>query len=154
MYSIALIFHSIFRWIVLLSLIYLIIRASKGYFYNTKYSFWDNKVRHWMATVAHIQLILGILVYIKSPIVQYYFTNFKIAISNWELAFFALFHSSLMIIAIVLITIGSAKVKRKLTDKEKFKTMLLFFSLAFVIIMIAIPWPFSPIASRPYTRTF
>ena len=154
MYSIALIFHSIFRWIILLSLIYLIIRSSKGYFYNIKYSFWDNKIRYWMATIAHIQLIIGILVYIKSPIVQHYFSNFKTAISNWELTFFSLFHSSLMISAIVLVTIGSAKAKRKLTDKEKFKTTLLFFSLAFVIIMIAIPWPFSPLANRPYIRTF
>ena len=61
-------------------------------------------------------------------------------------------HSSLMLTAIVLITIGSAKAKRKPTDQEKFKTMLVWFSIALLIIFIAIPWPFSPFANRPYYR--
>jgi len=58
-----------------------------------------------------------------------------------------------MLTAIVIITIGSALAKRKKTDKEKFKTMLVWFSAALLIIFIAIPWPFSPLANRPYIRT-
>jgi hypothetical protein len=59
-----------------------------------------------------------------------------------------------MFVAIVLITIGSAKAKRKSNDTQKFKTMLIWFSIALLIIFIAIPWPFSPLANRPYIRTF
>ncbi|MBQ4912843.1 hypothetical protein J8L85_00240 [Maribacter sp. MMG018] len=154
MYSTVLILHSIFRWLVLLSLVYAIFRAGRGYFTKSSFSFWDNKVRHWTATIAHVQLILGMLVYMKSPLVQYYFANFKTSISNWDLTFFGLFHFTLMVVAIVLITIGSAKAKRKATDLEKFKTILLWFSIALTIIFIAIPWPFSPLANRPYIRTF
>lgn len=154
MYSTVLILHSIFRWLVLLSLVYAIFRAGRGYFTKGNFSFWDNKVRHWTATIAHVQLILGILVYIKSPLVQYYFVNFKTSISNWDLTFFGLFHFALMVLAIVLITVGSAKAKRKTTDLEKFKTILLWFSIALIIMFIAIPWPFSPLANRPYIRTF
>lgn len=154
MYSTVLVFHSLFRWLVLLSLCYAVFRAYKGYTSNSCFSSLDNKVRHWTATIAHIQLVLGILVYIKSPIIQYYFSDFKNLVSNKELTFFGLFHFFLMITAIVVITIGSAKAKRKKTDKEKFKTMLLLFSIALIIILIAIPWPFSPLASRPYIRTF
>jgi hypothetical protein len=57
-----------------------------------------------------------------------------------------------MIMAIIIITIGSALAKRKSSDKEKFKTMGLWFSIALIIIFIAIPWPFSPFANRPYFR--
>lgn len=154
MYTNLLVIHSLFRWLVLLSLCYAIIRAYRGYKTKSVFSILDNKVRHWTATIAHIQLVLGILIYTKSPIVQYYFSDFKNLFSNWDLTFFGLFHFILMIIAIVVITVGSAKAKRKKNDAEKFKTMLVWFSLALIIIIIAIPWPFSPLANGPYIRTF
>ncbi|MEM1336310.1 MAG: hypothetical protein AAGF96_01110 [Bacteroidota bacterium] len=154
MYSTVLILHSVFRWLVLFSLCYAIVRAYRGYTTKSDFSFVDNKVRHWTATIAHLQLVLGILVYIKSPIITYYFSDFKNLVTDWNLTFFGLFHFVLMIVAIVIITIGSAKAKRKKTDRQKFKTMLVMFSIALIIIFIAIPWPFSPLANRPYIRTF
>ena len=154
MYATILTIHSLFRWLVLLSLCYAIFRAYRGYRTNSFFSNWDNKLRHWTATIAHVQLIFGVLVYLKSPIIQFYFSDFKHLISNWELTFFGLFHSILMLTAIVVITIGSAKAKRKKTDTEKFKIMFVWFSIALIIIFIAIPWPFSPLANRPYLRPF
>lgn len=154
MYSTVLTLHSIFRWFVLCSLFYAIFRAYKGYTSKSDFTFVDNKVRHWTATIAHIQLILGMLVYTQSPIVKYYFSDFKNLVADWNLTFFGLFHFVLMIIAIIIITIGSAKAKREKTDQQKFKTMLVMFSIALIIIFIAIPWPFSPLANRPYLRTF
>lgn len=152
MYSTILFLHSIFRWLVLFSLVYAIFRAYKGYKSKSNFSSIDNKARHWTTTIAHIQLTIGVLIYLKSPIVKHYFSDFKNLISNWELAFFGLFHFVLMISAIVIITIGSAKAKRKKSDFEKFKAMLIYFSIALFIIFIAIPWPFSPLANRPYLK--
>lgn len=152
MYSTILFIHSIFRWIVLFSLVYAIFRAYKGYKSKSNFTHLDNKVRHWTATIAHIQLTIDMFMYIKSPIVKHFFSDFKNLISNWELTFFGLFHFVLMISAIVIITIGSAKAKRKKSDFEKFKTMLVYFSIALFIIFIAIPWPFSPLVNRPYLR--
>ena len=154
MYSTVLTLHSLFRWLVLLSLGFAIYRAYKGYTSKSDFSYVDNKVRHWTATIAHIQLVLGILVYIKSPIIKYYFSDFKNLVSDWNLTFYGLFHFIFMIGAIVLITIGSAKAKRKKTAPEKFKTILVTYSIALILIFIAIPWPFSPLANRPYIRAF
>ena len=154
MYSTVLILHTIFRWLVLLSLVYAILLASKGYITKSKFSPWDNQVRHWTATIAHIQLILGLLVYAKSPLIQYYFANFKASFSDIGLTFFGLIHFVLMLVAIVIITIGSAKAKRKSADIDQFKTMLIWFAVGLFIIFIAIPWPFSPLAARPYIRMF
>ncbi|WP_448635056.1 hypothetical protein [Pedobacter panaciterrae] len=63
-------------------------------------------------------------------------------------------HSLMMVIAIVVITIGSARAKRKLTDPEKFQTMALWFSAGLLIILSSVPWAFSPLISRPYFRPF
>ncbi|MNL07331.1 hypothetical protein D3C87_1280040 [compost metagenome] len=127
-------------------------KAYKGYSSKLPFTKTDNAVRHWTATIAHIQLIFGILIYVQSPIVKYFWKNFNAGIENPEIAFFGILHILLMLSAIVLITIGSALAKRKLNDSDKFKTMLLWFSLALIIIFIAIPWPFSPLANRPYFR--
>ena len=152
MYQTLTFYHNFMRWLVLASLVYALYRAYKGYLSRSTFSKTDNIVRHWTATIAHIQLLIGMVLYFRSPVIKYFISNFKEAVNNFDMAFFGLIHSSLMLIAIVLITIGSAISKRKQTDTEKFKTMLVWFSVAFIIIFVAIPWPFSPLASRPYFR--
>lgn len=144
--------HSIMRWLVLVSLVYAIYRAYKGYASNSHFSKTDNAIRHWTATISHIQLVIGIILYTQSPIIKYFWSNFNEAIHNLDLTFFGLFHIVLMLTAITLITIGSALSKRKTIDKEKFKTILVWFLISLIIIFIAIPWPFSPFANRPYFR--
>lgn len=152
MYQTLTFLHSQTRWLVLISLVYAIFRAFKGYFSDRKFTGTDNSVRHWTATIAHIQLITGMIFYLRSPVIQYFWKNFNEAKDLFEHLFFGLIHIVLMITAIVIITIGSALAKRKLSDKEKFKTMGIWFSIALTIIFIAIPWPFSPFANRPYFR--
>jgi cytochrome bd-type quinol oxidase subunit 2 len=152
MYQTLTFYHSITRRILLAGLITAIITAFNGYKRNRTYSATDNAIRHWTATIAHIQLVIGILLYSKSPVIKYFWSHFSQAISDLNTAFFALIHIIMMLSAIVLITIGAALAKRRQDDKSKFATQLLWFSIAFLIIIIAIPWPFSPLASRPYFR--
>ncbi|MCT3918921.1 hypothetical protein HZP98_04470 [Elizabethkingia anophelis] len=153
MYQTLTFYHNSMRWLVLLSLLLALYRAYKGYFSKSEFSKTDNAIRHWTATIAHIQLMIGMILYFQSPMIQYFFANFKTAVhQDFSMLFFGLIHSSLMLISIVLITIGSASSKRKETDTAKFKTMMIWFTIALVIIFIAIPWPFSPLANRPYFR--
>jgi len=154
MYSTLLLLHSLARWVVLIFIMYSIYRAFVGYTKNKTFSETDNTFRHWTATVAHIQLMIGMILYTQSPMVKYYWKHSETKLQDFEITFFGLIHIALMITAIVLLTIGSAKAKRKQTDKEKFRTILIWFSIALIIIFIAIPWPFSPLSNRPYLRTF
>lgn len=146
-------FHSLCRWLVLTALLYAIFRAWTGYTKSRPFTSTDNLARHWTATIAHIQLLIGMTLYMQSPIIKYFWRNYDVAIHQPEVSFFGLIHLSLMLIAIIILTIGSASAKRKETDKEKFGTMLIWFVIALIIIFIAIPWPFSPLANRTYFRT-
>jgi hypothetical protein len=152
MYSAIIFLHSLFRWLVVLSLIYAIYRAFTGFRYNKPFSGTDNAVRHWTATIAHIQLTIGIILYTQSPVIKYFWKHTKVAFQTFDITFYAIVHLLMMVSAIIIITIGSAMAKRKETDQEKFMTMLLWFTIAFFIIFIAIPWPFSPLSHRPYLR--
>ena len=150
--SFLLIAHSYLRWLVLISLLLSISRAWRGRSFNSAFSKRDDALRHWTATIAHIQLVIGMLVYLQSPLVKHFMKNFEASRENLELLFYGLIHGLLMIIAIVVLSMGSAFAKRKATDREKFQTMLIWYSLALIIILIAIPWPFSPLANRPLFR--
>ncbi|AZA73812.1 hypothetical protein [Chryseobacterium indoltheticum] len=152
MYQTLTFLHSILRWLVLLSLLYSIFRAYKGYFSSGEFLKADNAVRHWTATIAHVQLVLGITLYSQSPIIKYFWNNYDEAKQSFDVLFFGMIHISLMLLAIILITIGSSISKRKTTDRDKYKTILIYYLIALVIIFIAIPWPFSPFANRPYLR--
>ena len=153
MYPWLIFFHSIIRWFVLASLIFAIYRAYNGYKLNAVFNRTDDSVRHWTATISHIQLTIGSVLYFTSPLIKFFLANFKEQVRNIDLAFFGIAHILLMTISVVIITIGSALAKRKSTDKEKFRTMLVYFSIALFIIFLSIPWPFSPFSSRPYFRT-
>jgi uncharacterized membrane protein YozB (DUF420 family) len=152
MYQSLLIYHNLLRWLVLASLLIAIFRAYKGYSSKQPFSKTDNVVRHWTATIAHIQLMVGMVIYFQSPLIKYFWTNFREAVANLNISFFGLIHITLMFTAIMIITIGSALTKRRNADNEKFRTMLVWFSVALILIIIAVPWPFSPLATRPYIR--
>lgn len=152
MYQILTFYHSIVRWLVLTSLLIAIYRAYKGFILNSPFTKTDNTIRHWTATIAHIQLAIGITLYTQSPIIKYFWHNFNDAMHNLDIVFFGVIHIFLMLSAIILITVGSALSKRRTNDKEKFKTMLIWFLVSLLIIFIAIPWPFSPLTNRPYFR--
>lgn len=152
MYTYLIVFHSLFRWLVLGSLLFAIYRAFKGLRSGSSFSKTDNAVRHWTATIAHIQLAIGITLYIKSPVVQYFLHHFDEASKQVELWFFGVIHFLMMFVAVVIITIGSAMAKRKKLPQEQYRTMLVWFTVGLLIILLAIPWPFSPLASRPLWR--
>jgi len=154
MYTTLLALHSLFRWLVLLSLAVSIFKAYRGWFGGKAFSKTDNALRHNTATILHIQFLLGVTLYIISPLVNYFWQNPSEAIHEHEIRFFGMEHITIMLIAIVVVTIGSAKAKRKVEDLEKFKTMTIWFSVGLFLILTSIPWEFSPFTSRPYFRGF
>lgn len=154
MYPTILTLHSLTRWLVLVALMFALYQAYRGWFSGKAFSSFDNSVRHWTATVLHIQLTLGLWLYFISPTVDYFLNNFNEAVHLREIRFFGMEHSLMMLIAVVVATIGSAKAKRRGTDEAKFKTMALWYTAALVIILTSIPWEFSPLVNRPSVRWF
>jgi uncharacterized membrane protein (DUF485 family) len=154
MYLTLLATHSLVRWFVLASLLFSIFWSYRGWFLKKKFQEFENKVRIVTATFAHVQLVLGLWLYFISPVVSYFLHHFGEAVHERQIRFFGMEHITMMLTGIVLITIGSMKAKRKTTDKEKYKTMAIWFTVALLIILSSIPWSFSPLISRPDFRSF
>jgi cytochrome b561 len=153
MYTILLVIHSWFRWLVLASLLYAVCRSCYGWITGHQFTAADNSVRHVTATVAHVQFLIGIALYFVSPVVMYFLQNFNTAVHQRDIRFFGMEHITMMLIAICMITIGSVRAKRKGTDRAKFKTLAIWYGIGFIIIFLSIPWEFSPFTSRPYLRS-
>lgn len=143
MYGILTPIHSLLRWVVLLLLLAAIIKSLQGLISKRSFNNSDNKISLFLMISAHTQLLVGILLYFFSPFVQ--FGNMK----NDEIRFFTVEHSSMMILAIVFITLARILSKKASTDVAKFRRLFIFCLIALLIIFMAIPWPFSPI-SRPW----
>lgn len=152
MFTTLTILHSALRWLVLISLSYTIFISAKGYIQRRAFTKLDNAARHWTATIAHTQLLLGILLLTKSPTVSVFWKDRDFHSGNFDLTFFGLLHPLLMLCAILVLTVGSAVAKRTDEDRQRFRTILIYYTIALLLIFIAIPWPFSPLANRPYLR--
>lgn len=154
MYFYLLFFHSLVRWLVFFSLLGATILGFSGWFKNSKFTKFDDTVRHVTATIAHVQLTIGYLLYFQSPFISYFRSHYQEAIKQFDFVFFGIIHIVLMTISIILITVGSSAAKRAESDLAKFKIMTTCFGIALLIILVAIPWPFSPLANRPFLRSF
>ena len=88
----------------------------------------------------HIQLLLGLILYYLSPFVH--FKNFPVAIKDKATRFWTVEHISLMLIAVVLITVARITMKKLNTDESKHKRLFFLNTLALILILGAIPYPF------------
>jgi hypothetical protein len=154
MYAFILALHSLTRWFVLASLLFALYRAYSGWLSGKTYSKFDDRVRSITVNIANIQFTIGLWLYFISPITNYFISHFKEAVHNRQIRFFGMEHITMMLIGIALISIASSKAKRKTTDKEKFKTLAIWLTIALLVILSSIPWSFSPLISRPLFRPF
>jgi hypothetical protein len=128
--------HSYWAYLVLAILIFAIINAVIGY--TKKRSFTDKDLRIGLFTLilSHLQLLIGFALYLY----QGRYANFAESMKVSEARLLALEHPFMMILAIILITLGWSKHKKKTDDTAKFKTFVIFYGLALLIILSRIPW--------------
>ena len=100
-----------------------------------------------------IQLLLGLVLYFGGPWFNN-LKNFSQIKSDAALRFFSMEHATMMLLAWILVHVGRVAVKKADTDAGKHKRMLIFFGLAFVLILASIPWPFREAIQRPLIRWF
>jgi len=151
--QLVLVLHNLLRWAVLLFGLWTLLNAITGVFGKRKYTSTDNKSNLFFMISCDIQLLLGLILYFNNS----WFDRLKDLGNNMKEPynrFFTMEHMSMMIIAWILVHVGRASVKRANTDGAKHTRMLLFFGIAILLILAAIPWPFREIIAKPYFRWF
>ena len=121
--------HSFTAYIVLAVLIAAVVNALTGYFKHKKYfEVKDLRLTLFALIFSHIQMLLGLLVYVTTPRLQMWGEGAKVE------------HPLMNIIAIVLITVGWVKLKKQTEVRQMFGKIALFYGIALVLLLSRIPW--------------
>ena len=147
-----LVLHNLLRWAVLLFGLWTVFSAMSGIISKRNYTAADSRANFFFMLSCDIQLLLGLILYSANS----WFNILKEpgTMKNAYARFFSLEHGLLMIIALILVHVGRVSVKKAAMPATKHKRTLLFFGLAIVLILAAIPWPFRETIARPLLRLF
>ena len=126
--------HSGFRYIVFVLVLLAIIQSLLGWLGKKPYTEGNRKINLFALISAHTQLLIGIVLYFLSPLVQFNGSTMK----NDTTRYFTAEHWVMMIIAIVLITIGHSKSKKIVLPESKHRTIAIYYIIAFLVIISAI----------------
>jgi len=132
--------HSYWAYLVLLILIFAVVNAIIGFTQKKEFTDKDLRIGLFALIATHIQLLIGFIWYFMSPWFELLTTDAATAMKTKEVRLLAVEHPLMMIIAIVLITIGWSKHKKKTTDTAKFKMFAIFYGLGLLVILSRIPW--------------
>jgi hypothetical protein len=153
MYDVLLTAHNWLRWAVVLTGLWAIYRNYEGFTSGRKWTMADGKFNSIFMGVLHTQLLLGLILYFVSPMMQGILQDFKGSMKAPEARFWSVEHISMMIIGIVVAQIGSIKAKRAPSDAGKFRTAFFWFLVALLLILIMIPFGIWN-QERPLLRPF
>ena len=145
-YTVILSLHNLVRWVVVILAILALVRAYRGWLGRREWTDGDRKSGVFFSAALDTQLLLGLILYFISPLTRAALQDFGAAMGNPGLRFFALEHVFYMLLAVILVHIGSVRSRRARTDLDKHRLAAIFYTLAVVLILIAIPW------SRPLIR--
>lgn len=127
-----------------------IIRSISGVAGRKLYTNTDNKTSLLFMISCDIQFVIGLALYFGNSWFDKFKDHENMKISG--IRFFMLEHAAMMVAAWILVHVGRVIIKRTLADQAKHKKTLIFFGLAIIIIIAAIPWPFREAIARPLLR--
>ncbi len=152
MYLLTLALHSLLRWVVLALGVVAVGRALAGARGRKAWAGADDKAGRWFVGALDAQLLLGMALYLRlSPMTAIAFQDFGAAMGNAVLRFWAVEHLAGMLVALVLAHVGRVRIRRAADAARRHRTALIFFGLALLVLLAAIPWPGVP-AARPLFR--
>jgi uncharacterized membrane protein YcfT len=134
--------HSLLRWIVILACLWALLRVWSGFFGRSEWTRKDQTAGLFFTSLLNLQFILGLVLYGISPITRSAMANFAAAMKDSTLRFYAVEHLAGMLLAVVVAQVGYSMSKRAGTDRGRFLRAAIAYSIAALLILASIPWPF------------
>lgn len=141
--------HNTTRWLILLTGAAALLVNYRGWITGADWRDEHHRTGRWFILCLHVQLCLGLALYLWSPLVSTAWQDLALAMSDRMQRFFSTEHPIQMLSAILIATIGHARVRRALTSRARFRRAAISYSVSLLLILTAIPWPFSS-HSRPW----
>lgn len=140
MYTLLLILHNLLRWAVVLGALWALFATWRGFITKGVWQKSDQQAGFAFSTALNVQFLVGLILYFVSPVVQGWLGNMETTMSDDTARFFVAEHPVQMLLAVIIAQVGYSVSKRKSTDRTKFLWAAVAYTLAAVIIAVAIPW--------------
>jgi uncharacterized membrane protein len=140
MYSIIQPIHSYLAFAALFLLGFATINGILGSSSQKAFEAKDANINKFALIATHTMFLLGLILLFVSPVAQSAFADMKAAMKDSDVRKAVVEHPFVNIIAVILVTIGNARVKRAVGNGRKFKQTAIFFGLALLLILSRIPW--------------
>ncbi|HEX7003094.1 MAG TPA: hypothetical protein VF168_02775 [Trueperaceae bacterium] len=132
--------HNLIRWLVLLGGFAAVVVMLRGLLARTQWTGRERGIGAAFAGTLHLQVVVGILLYLVSPIVRGGFADFGAAMGDPDTRFFLVEHGLIMILAAVSAQVGLSMARRAETDRARYVRATIGVALALLLVLYAIPW--------------
>lgn len=136
--------HSYWAYFVLLMVFIALAGSVYGYFSKKEFTDRSLRIALFALIVSHIQLVIGLILYFVSPMFDLWSSLGGEVMKNASARLLLVEHPLVNILAIVLITIGFSKHKKKNDDASRYKTIMIFYGIAVLLLLSRIPWDVWP----------
>lgn len=131
--------HNALRWIVLVAGLLTLVKAAGGLRGDRPYDAARRAGVAFMASL-HLQLVLGLLLFVVSPMVHQAMGDMAATMQDPGTRFFIAEHPTLMVIAVVVATVGSIISKNADNDAARHRKLLVFTVVTLLLLLGGIPW--------------
>ena len=145
-YTVVLVLHNLWRWLVVLVAIYATARAWFGLLGKRPWTPSDQRAGMLFGISLDLQFLLGLILAIISPLMQAAYQDLGALAMQAPFRTFLMEHMPIMFVALILAHVGSALSRKGADDGAKHRRAALWFTLTVLLIAVAIPW------SRPLFR--
>ena len=153
-YSWTVLLHSWLRWAVILTTLMTLVGALQARSAGRAWTPADRRSSAIFVGMIDLQVLLGLVLYVwLSPVTDAAFKDFKAAMHDPQLRFFAVEHITSMFIALIIAHTFSVLARRGKTPKQQHGRLALGAGLALLCFLVGMPWPFLAYG-RPLMRGF
>ena len=131
--------HSGIAYLALLSLIIVIVLMLVGALTGRDFTEKDRKIAMIAFIFAHLQLLVGLILYFVSPLGFSLLTSGE-AMSDPAARLTALEHPLINIIAIIVISVGYIRAKKMTVSRSRFRSIYMMYAIGLLLILSRIPW--------------
>jgi hypothetical protein len=131
--------HNLLRWAILILGVLALVKAAQGLGGDRPYGAARRMGVLFMASL-HLQVLLGIGLFVTSPFIKAALDDMGPSMSDRSVRFFVAEHPMVMVVAAIVMTIGSLVAKNAANDAAKHRKALVFIIVTLLLVLYGIPW--------------
>jgi len=153
LYSLLLVLHSWLRWVVVFAGVATVARSALASATGGDWEPLDQKLGRGFVAALDSQVLVGLVLYVISPMTPKSGDDFHTAMAIAPLRFFAVEHATSMILGLAAAHVAWVRAKKAPDDKARHRRVAIGFGIALLLIAAGIPWP-GLAYGRPLVRGF